>query len=328
MPPTEKPGSSASTPTDQAASFGGPGWRQRTASHAEELRGGTIWAPYGVDSETGRLQAVLLSWPGPELEYAEPPDHWLMLAQPDLERIRQQAQAIVDFYRDWGAQVHLLRPSQPPPPNLLFMRDLVFMTPEGAVLGRTAGIRRAGEERFAALGLAQAGVPILRTPRGLACFEGADALWLRPDLVLLGVGVRSNEQAEALLGQVLAEQGVRLLTAALPAGVQHLLGVVNLLDQDLAAVHGGKVTPALLQLLEDLGIQALVLAPDVELLQGRGMNFVTLAPREVVMPSRCPGMRATLEGAGVRVHELDVSEYLKAAGGLGCLTGILSRAQT
>ena len=36
-------------------------------------------------------------------------------------------------------------------------------------------------------------------------------------------------------------------------------------------------------------------------------------------------MRRRLEGEGVVVHAVDIGEYLKAAGGLACLTGILAR---
>jgi N-dimethylarginine dimethylaminohydrolase len=101
---------------------------------------------------------------------------------------------------------------------------------------------------------------------------------------------------------------------------------VNFADARLAVVHGGRVTPEIHGVLGDLHIERLVLPPDDELSRGRGMNFVTLAPRRLVMPTGCPGIRRRLEAAGIEVHECDVSQYLKAAGGLGCLTGILSRA--
>lgn len=316
-----------SVPREAAASFGGPGWQVRSASHAEDVADGCRWAPYRVSSEVTRLEAVLLAWPGLELDVGDDPDAHLMLGRVNVARIQRQARTIADYYRGHGVRVHFHRPAQRPPPNYVFMRDLFMMTPEGAVLGRPAGVQRAGEERWAAEALALAGVPILRTMRGGATFEGADALWVSPRRVLLGTGVRTNTQAARQLDSVLAELGVELECVPLPrTGVQHLLGVVNLIDQDLAAINGAKADPTLLARLEALGIQAVVIPPGEELLDRRSNNFVTMAPRWIIMPAGCPATRAQLEARGVRCDELEVGEYVKAAGALGCLTGVLSRA--
>jgi N-dimethylarginine dimethylaminohydrolase len=55
------------------------------------------------------------------------------------------------------------------------------------------------------------------------------------------------------------------------------------------------------------------------------MNFVTLRPRRVLMPAGCQGVRARLEAEGIATIEVEIGEYLKAAGGVGCLTGVLRR---
>jgi N-dimethylarginine dimethylaminohydrolase len=311
---------------EQAASFGGAGWRPREGSHAEEVAAGRLWAPYRVCSEVETLRAVLLAWPGVELLYDEDPDDWLMLERPELRAIVAQAAAVRDFYRGQGVHVHAFIPARPPPPNFLFQRDLFLMTPEGAILGRPAAAQRAGEERHAAEALAGIGVPILATVRGQATFEGADAIWLRPDRVLVGTGRRTNAAGLEQVRRVLGDLGVDVISVDLPAAVQHLLGVVNLADARLAVVHGGRVTPEIHGVLAEQGIERLVLPPDEELSWGRGLNFVTLGPRRLVMPAGCPGIERRLRAAGLQVHTCDVGEYLKAAGGLGCLTGILWRS--
>ena len=322
-----KPPSEPTVPREQAASFGGTGWRQRTATHASELLEGRLWAPYRVASEVSRLEAVLLAWPGPELDVGDDPDAHLMLGRVHVPRIQQQARTIADFYRSVGVRVHIHRPPVAPPPNYVFMRDLFMMTPEGALLGRPAGVQRAGEERWAAEALALAGVPILRTMRGSATFEGADALWLSPERVLIGTGVRTNVAGAEQVASTLHDLGVIVEQVPLPStGVQHLLGVVNLLDDQLAVINGARADEALLRRLAELGIEPLVFPPGDELLDRRSNNFVTLEPRVVVMPSGCPQSQRLLEDHGVRCHTLDVGEYVKAAGALGCLTGILSRA--
>lgn len=321
MPSTPTPGPDL----DQAATHGGPGWRPRTASHDEEIAAGSPWSPYSVRSEVAPLRAVLLAEPGEELDFDEPPDSHLMLERIDVETIRAQAEGIAEVYRGEGVEVHTYRADRLPPPNLIFMRDLFFMTPEGAVLARPAALQRAGEERFAAEALTRAGVPILRSLRGRSTFEGADALWLDDKTVMVGVGLRTNDEAFVELKELLATLGVTARAVPMPPGVQHLLGVVNLIDGDLAALHGGRAPSRLKVYLASHGIETLTIPPGEELDQGRGMNFVTLAPRRVLMPAGCPAIRNQLEEAGVQVVEAEVGEYLKAAGALGCLTGILSR---
>lgn len=61
--------------------------------------------------------------------------------------------------------------------------------------------------------------------------------------------------------------------------------------------------------------------------EGRRMalNFVTLAPRKVLMPAGCPRTQALLESAGVERLSVEIGEIVKAAGGIACLTGILRR---
>lgn len=308
-----------------AATHGGDGWQPRPASSRAELAAGALWHPCGYRSEWGVLKEVVLSWPGEELNYPGAANGQLMLAKPKLAAMRRQASELASFYERAGVTVHFARPATPPPPNFIFMRDLFWATPEGVVLGRPAALQRAGEERFAQEALARLGVPIVLQPRGRATFEGADALWLDHHTVLIGTGVRTNPAALAQLAPLLAALGAELIPVPLPAGVQHLLGIVNFAAPDLAVVNGGRASSELLALLAARRVRAIILPPDEELTAKLGMNFVTLGPRQIVMPAGCPGIKRRLGQAGIGCAEIEVGEYLKAAGGLACLTGILRR---
>jgi N-dimethylarginine dimethylaminohydrolase len=308
---------------DAPATYGGPGWRQRIASHRDDVLAGIVWQACGSNSEFAALRQVVLAWPDQVLPEGDPNDS-LMLAWPDRDRLQAQAAAIGAFYESQEIVVHWVR-STSAPPNIIFQRDLFFMTPEGAVLARPGAAPRAAEVRWTAATLAQAGVPILGTPRGTALLEGADALWLRPDLVLVGIGQRTNAEGADFVASILRDLGVSVVPVTLPQGVQHLLGIVNFLDRNLAAVRADKITQELLGILRDASIETLVCSAGPEISEKLGMNFVTLAPRRIVMPQGAPAVHATLAAAGVVVHELEIGEYVKAAGGLACLTGILQR---
>ncbi len=55
------------------------------------------------------------------------------------------------------------------------------------------------------------------------------------------------------------------------------------------------------------------------------LNFVTLGPRRILMAAGNPVTQAFYENAGIACQVVEVDEILKAAGGIGCATGILER---
>jgi N-dimethylarginine dimethylaminohydrolase len=305
--------------------LGGPGWIPRTGSHAEEVAAGVPWQRCGYRSEWAPLSAVLLARPPACIADIAVPSRYLMVDRVDLAAMSVQANAIACAYRRHGIRVLFLAPPADCPPNVVFQRDLFFMTPEGAVLARTASAQRAGEERYAAEALAAGGFPILRTPTGTATFEGADALWVDRDTVAVGVGFRTNAAGVEMLRDVLRAQSVDVVPVPLGAGVQHLLGSMVPLDERLAVVHSSAATAELRRLLTERDYRLIEIGPGAERDSNRGMNLVAVAPRHVLMPAGAPAIRRHLVSAGVVVDEVEMSEYVKAGGGLGCVTGILSR---
>jgi arginine deiminase len=306
-----------------AAAYGGAGWSPRRASLQNEI--GRLWGPCGLTTECAALKSVLLHRPGVELDALEDPEAAQMLAALDIARARTQHDALAEAYRRAGVVVHFVAPAEPPPPNLMFVADLLFMTAEGAIVGRPASTVRAGEERWIARRLAELGIPILRCIRGTGTFEGADAMWIDPETVLLAEGLRTNREGADQVTNTLKEMGINTVRVGLPFGAMHLMGTLRILDRDLAAVWPGRVPYAAVQALRARGF-SLVLAPDeTELKQGMALNVVTLRPREVLMAAGNPLTQALFQDAGVVCQTIQVAELIKAAGGVGCLTGVLER---
>src|SRR5215211_4802084 len=63
---------------------------------------------------------------------------------------RAQHDTLVAEYEAQGVAVHLVENARMDKPNSFFIRDLMLMTPEGAIITRPASTLRAGEERFVA----------------------------------------------------------------------------------------------------------------------------------------------------------------------------------
>jgi N-dimethylarginine dimethylaminohydrolase len=307
----------------QSAAYGGPGWSPRIASLEEEL--GSVWRACGIDSEWGPLRAVLLHRPGPELGDADDPDAVQMLDRLDLGRAQAQHDAMAQAFRDAGVTVHLVAPDDSPPPNLMFVADLLFATPEGIILARPASTVRAGEERLVAGRLAALGMPILRSVRGRGTFEGADAAWLGPDAALVATGLRTNTEGATQVGELLWEMGVEVMPVGLPYGAMHLMGTLRFAGPDLAIVWLGRVPYAAVEALRGRGFRVLSLPAFPGEEQRTALNFVTLGPRRILMPAGHPRSQAFLEEAGIECRTVVVDELLKAAGGIGCLTGVLER---
>lgn len=306
----------------QAAAYGGPGWSPRTAALRDEI--GSIWAPCGVAAEWTPLRAVLLHRPGPELAAADP-DAVQQLDAVDAALAAAQHDALAAAYREAGVVVHYVEPPGDVPPNLMFVADLLFMTPQGAIVGRPASTVRAGEERWIARRLAELGIPIQRTVGGRGVFEGADAAWLDEGTVLLATGLRTNAEGAAQVAATLAEQGMDVVHAGLPYGAMHLMGTLRLTGPDLAIAWPGRVPHAAVEALRARGYRVLLM-PDEEKVSRRvALNFVTLGPGQILMPAGHPATRRFYEAAGITCHEVEIDELAKAAGGIGCLTGILWR---
>lgn len=312
------------TSSELPPAYGGPGWRPRATSLVEEL--GSLWAACGVDSEWRPLRSVLLHRPGEELAGGfDDPEASLLLDTPDLSVARSQHDALARAYRDAGVEVHRVAPPSTPPPNQLFAADLFVMSPEGAILGRPASAVRAGEERWVARALAEIGVPILRAVGGRGTFEGADLMWLNARRALLATGLRTNENGAAQVALTLGELGVDVAITRLPPGTMHLMGQLRIVDRDLALGWPGRLPGDAVEALEEEGFRVRFIPDEEEALTSFGLNMVTLGPRRVLMPTGNPVCQRFYEEMGLECLTVEVGELGKAAGSVGCLTGVVER---
>jgi len=305
------------------SAYGGEGWSPRVASHRDEL--GSVWHTCGISNEWAPLKQVLLHEPGPELNDITDPNTFQMLEPLNTEVAIAQHQAVAEAYRQAGVVVHYVDPAGVPPPNQMFVADLMWMTPEGAIVARPASTVRAGEERNVARRLSELGIPILRSIRGHGTFEGADAQWLDARSVLIGRGLRTNTEGIRQVTALLHEMDVAALQIDLPYGTMHFMAILRIVDRHLAIGWQGRLAQAAVEELRSHGYKVAFLPDETEAVDRSAFNFVTLGPREILMPANCPVTQSFLEDLGVTCRTVDISEIPKAAGAIGCLTGILQR---
>lgn len=311
---------------EKTPAYQGRGWQLR----GRDDRG--VWAPLAVNSEWSPLEAVMLYSPDAELRKIRNPLKVQHLAPVVVSKLRAQMRNLASVYRKLGVKVVELDPTSlspdrtKVPPNLMFLRDLFFATPEGAIVSRMASRVRAGEEKFATSALGREGIMIRSSVAGDGIFEGADALWLTPRMVVVGIGQRTNMAGFRQVRAALQSQGIACHAVPMPKGVQHLLGLLQIVGPQLAVVRTLKAPATLLRLLKKLRFRVIHVQESDEIKSKLGLNFVAIGPRKIVMPAGCPVLRKQLEHEGIRVlAEVEISQMCNAAGGIGCVTGILSR---
>jgi N-dimethylarginine dimethylaminohydrolase len=304
------------------ATFGGEGWSPRTQSLGQEL--GALWGDWGVGLEWAGLKAILLHRPGPEIEGLAEPDKVQMLAPLNVDLFRRQYEGMVAAYEDASVEVHFVAPDGPVTPNNIFCADLFFMTPQGAILARPASTVRAGEERNVARRLAALDVPILMSVHGNGTFEGADAVWIEEGTAILATGLRTNEEGADQVEWALRSIGADVIRVDLPFGSMHLMGTLRFAGPSLAVGYPGRTPHRAVRAVREHGYQVLW-APDFDELKRLAMNFVPLGPNKILMAANCPRTQAMYEDAGIECIAVEADELVKAAGGMGCLTGILKR---
>ena len=284
-----------------------------------------LWGDWGVDSEIGRLRSALLRRPGKEIENLKDPQAMAMKEAWDPEKVRYQQDVLADIYRSFGVDVRYVKDMGQCYPNGMYMRDLVFMTPEGAIVTRPAAKCRVGEEVYAAKALMELGVPIIKTINSGGIFEGACGLWMDRETCLLGYGYRCNPSGMAQVEEELRNMGVKhIIKVEIPRGRAHLDSFMAFADYTVALILRMVAPDTIYRELEEREFN-IVDIPSIEEFHSFCQNLVAIEPGRVVMPTGCPLTAKALERAGVEVIPVDVSEIIKGNGAIHCMTAFLKR---
>lgn len=304
----------------------GERWFPSKITFAEEMR--DLWGDWYCDSEVGRLRAVLMHRPGAEIEGISWDNYkdFRFRAPMDAVRAREQQDRLAGIYRAHDVEVYYVEGQRLDRPNAMYLRDLVFMTPEGAIIARPAMAARRGEEKAVAATLANLGIPILKTINGDAYFEGACAMWVDRDTVIIGTGSRANEAGARQVESELRNIGVNhIIRTQIPYGSIHLDGYMNMVDRRKMLIFPWHFAYDCAKELLDMGF-TFIEATNIEEIKTRmALNVVALEPGHVIMPSGNPHTKSLLESGGIKVSEIEIDEIIHGWGALHCMTVFLRR---
>ncbi|MCP2620240.1 arginine deiminase family protein [Candidatus Aminicenantes bacterium AC-334-K16] len=194
-------------------------------------------------------------------------------------------------------------------PNSVFTRDTSLVIPNGFIRLRMGLLSRQGEEDWMARALTDLGLEERGRIQPPGTVEGGDVI-LAGDVAFIGLSCRSNQEGVDQLREILLRAGFKVRIIPVPPPHLHLGGMMSL------------VSP------EDIICTTEIYSPDyfsgfqVHLLPVRGAisaNVICLGPGEVVVEASNLAAAEKLDQAGFRLHQLDLSEFVKGRGGPTCL---------
>ena len=105
----------------------------------------------------------------------------------------------------------------------------------------------------------------------------------------------------------------------------HLMGMLRFADRDLAIAWPRRTPHTALTALRERGYRVVFMPEETEASRTKALNFVTLGPRRILMVAGNPVSQAFYEDNGIDCVTVEAGELAKAAGAVGCLTGVLWR---
>jgi len=201
-------------------------------------------------------------------------------------------------------------------PNSVFTRDMAVVTPEGYIWASMGIATRVGEDRWMAEALDRLGEPFVGAIQPPGTVEGGDVVLAGP-VAFVGHTERTNSEGVRQLTSFFGRMGVEARVAPLPKTYLHLDQAIGVLGPDRLMVCRDLFPGELFR-----GYQT-VLRP----CQGFNVNFICLAPGEIIVPATNPPLIDAAEENSVRAHILDLSEFAKGTGGPNCLIMPIERRQ-
>jgi N-dimethylarginine dimethylaminohydrolase len=280
---------------------------------------------FGSQEMSAKIKRVLMRRPGPSLEAANPSE-WHYGPTFDSERAVRQYSDFVGLIESSGAEILWIEDNGDGLADAMFTQDPSLMTDHGAILLRMGKPLRLPEVALHEQAYRAAGIPILGRIEAPGTVEGGDCIWLDSKTLIVGRGIRSNEEGIVQLAKLLAPHGVEVIGFDLPLwqgeeACLHLMSVMSPLAPKLALVFAPLLPAPFYQLLKRRGIR-MIEAPAAEFHASNGLNLnvLPLEPMQVVMIDGFPQTKAAMEAAGctVTVFEGDAL-CIACEGGPTCL---------
>ncbi len=296
---------------------------------------------WGLASEYERLRRVLVHAPSPAVGALPTPADLAKYnfdAQLDHARSLTEHAALTQLLTDQGAEVLQIRDvlasdraaveAIDADPNFMFTRDIMTMTPKGALLMRMGLPARRPEVTIVAKALERLGIPIAYAIESPGTLEGGSVLWLEPGTLIVGNCDRVNDDAIRQLRRRMPDLGVTTLVVANIPGHIHIDGLLAVPGPGTVFVRPAAFEKNKADVFtrsshrERWFLEELASAGQQLISLDRICNEIYTAPFVGVAVSAWSreAARDALEARGGRLSTFEGGELIKGNGGAHCLT--------
>ena len=175
------------------SAYQGRGWRARSSASQYE-KSSKIWSISSVNSEYQKLREVLLYVPGSELKRIRTPNSVQHLSRIHSARISEELRQLAKVFRKEGIEVRWLDRQAFAARyfNLMYVRDLFWMTPEGAIIARNGQPDSGGRGKVRGKSIGGAGSSDFENDQRTRALRRRRRALGESRTVLCGLGNRTN----------------------------------------------------------------------------------------------------------------------------------------
>jgi arginine deiminase len=250
--------------------------------------------------------------------------------EPDFDEACRESDQFISILEDTGAVVERLAPEHCTGLDSLYVHDPVVACGPGFLLGRMGKAYREPEVAAMAAQLRDLQLEPVEMEHPDALLEGGDVVWLRPDLVAVGLGFRTNYAGLESLATFCGDSIQAAIPVPLPwwngpDDVLHLMSLISPLDEQTLLVHSRLLPVAFRSWLTDEGFRLLEV-PEQEV-DTLGCNVLALGNATCLIEMENVQTIRLLQDNGLRVLTYPGRNISRAgSGGPTCLTRPLDRA--
>ncbi|HEY4192548.1 MAG TPA: arginine deiminase family protein [Mesorhizobium sp.] len=245
----------------------------------------------------------------------------------DPQKAAAQHQELVKLVSDAGAKVEWLTDEDDGLADSVFTFDPSLMTDHGAIILSMGKALRLPEPGLHEAAYTRMGIPILGRIEAPGQVEGGDTVWLDKQTLIVGRGVRTNQEGIQQLSNLLSPKGISVYGFDLPLwqgeeACLHLMSVISPLADDLALVYSPLLPAPFYQMLKAKGIRLVEGdAEEFRVSNGLSLNVLPTDQRQVIAIAGFPKTKAAMEAAGCTVSTFEADALCVACeGGPTCLT--------
>ncbi|MBN1272742.1 MAG: amidinotransferase [Candidatus Aminicenantes bacterium] len=260
-----------------------------------------------VKNEGDRLERVLVCSPMTEYFSVDSAEKHNIFEIADMATAVKQHEALKNTIKNFGAKIINIE-EMPGHPNSVFTRDMAISTPHGYIKPRMGIRTRRGEEDWIAKFLDDMGVSCVGRIEEPGTVEGGDVV-IAGHVAFVGLTQRTNFDGVIQISELLEKMEYEVRPIVLPSFCLHLDQVLGILGPEMIICCTHLFTDDYFKGFEVIHVAC----------RNHNVNLICLGESEIIAPAENPELIHITRQAGIHVHEVELSEFAKGAGGPNCL---------